>query len=359
MEHASEASAPGVAGADAPLGSEPPIAVLMLADLAPGHDLRSRPLGELRAECRNKLGKDWRDVTRWAIASCSYDMLGDEWKATSEFRVATGSTREGTPAIDVAAVAGAALGRIERHNEELLAVPRDAMSSAWAATMAEADLSALSEIGERGERHFACVAIGHNAGTQVTYREALQRLASRPVLDEVQHVCDESDRRMAAKEERKAFEMARTGPIADLEARPGTLAGDEQPDALSAPAYQLRALEWAATCFGTRAATDRRERNHSFLEEALELGQAAGATAEEAHLLVDYVFGRPVGEFPQEVGGTVLTLALLCESHGQKMDFCGEAELIRVWGKLEQIRVKQAAKSVDSPLPGFSEPTSL
>ncbi len=336
MEHTSDASVP--------------LAMLMLADLAPGHDLRSRPLAALRAECRNKLGKDWRDVTRWAIAGCSYDMLGEEWKATSEFRVATGSPREGVPGIDVGV---AALGRIERHNEEMLAVPRDAMSSAWASTMAETDLSALSEIAEPAERHFACVAIGHNASVQVTYREALQRLASGPVFDEVQHACVENDHRLAAKEERKALEMIRTGPIVALQPLVRGPAGDEQPDALSAPAYQLRALAWAVTCFGREAATDRRQRNHRFLEEALELGQAAGATAAEAHQLVDYVFGRPIGEFPQEVGGTVLTLALLCESHGQKMESCGEAELARVWDKLEQIRAKQAAKCGDSPLPGL------
>ena len=39
---------------------------------------------------------------------------------------------------------------------------------------------------------------------------------------------------------------------------------------------------------------------HRFLEEALELVQACGATASEAHQLVDYVYGRPVGEPAQE-----------------------------------------------------------
>lgn len=58
-----------------------------LADLPRGHELRTRPLGEVGAECRNKLSKDWREMKRWAIARCSYDELGEAWTETSEFRV--------------------------------------------------------------------------------------------------------------------------------------------------------------------------------------------------------------------------------------------------------------------------------
>lgn len=201
----------------------------LLADLPVGHDLRARSLGAVHAQCRNKLGKDWRDVDRWAITRCSYDMLGDEWTATSEFRVRAVESQPDDPA--------------------------------------------------------------------------------------------------------------------------GTAPGEAASAAAAPQAYQLRALAWAATCFGELVASNPRERNHRFLEEALELAQAGGATAEEAHLLVDYVFGRPVGDFPQEVGGTVLTLALLCQARGQSMEACGEVELARVWDKLPQIREKQAAKKSNSPLP--------
>lgn len=70
-----------------------------------------------------------------------------------------------------------------------------------------------------------------------------------------------------------------------------------------ATAFQQRVLPWMLDCFGEKIAGDQRERNHRFLEEALELVQACQCTADEAHQLVDYVFGRPAGEKEQEVGG--------------------------------------------------------
>lgn len=115
--------------------------------------------------------------------------------------------------------------------------------------------------------------------------------------------------------------------------------------------FQDRVLPWLLTCFGPEIAYDRIERNHRFLEEALELVQACDCTADEAHQLVDYVFSRPVGEKPQEVGGVMVTLAALCLSQRMNMQDAGETELSRIWTKVEQIRAKQAAKPKHSPLP--------
>ncbi|NVE01247.1 hypothetical protein HUX62_24795 [Massilia sp. BJB1822] len=120
----------------------------------------------------------------------------------------------------------------------------------------------------------------------------------------------------------------------------------------SAPAsFQQRVHPWMIACFGPMIAGDREERNHRFLEEALELVQACGCTASEAHQLVDYVYGRPVGDPPQEVGGVMVTLAALCLAQTLDMHQCGETELARIWTKVEQIRAKQAAKPKHSPLP--------
>jgi hypothetical protein len=58
-----------------------------LGDLASGHALRRLPLGSLGAQCRSLQSKEWRDVVRWRIASCTFDELGESWTATSEFRV--------------------------------------------------------------------------------------------------------------------------------------------------------------------------------------------------------------------------------------------------------------------------------
>lgn len=116
-------------------------------------------------------------------------------------------------------------------------------------------------------------------------------------------------------------------------------------------AFQARVQPWLMACFGPEIAGDREERNHRFLEEALELVQSCGCTASEAHQLVDYVFGREVGEPAQEVGGVMVTLAALCLANGLDMHENGETELARIWSKVDAIREKQAAKPKHSPLP--------
>lgn len=113
----------------------------------------------------------------------------------------------------------------------------------------------------------------------------------------------------------------------------------------------------AAICRGATEAqalaAGREERNHRFLEEALELVQACGCTAEEARQLVEYVFARPVGERDQEVGGVRVTLAALCQAWNLDIQECGETELARIEQPdiMAKIRAKQAAKPQFSPLP--------
>lgn len=114
--------------------------------------------------------------------------------------------------------------------------------------------------------------------------------------------------------------------------------------------FQKRVMPWMQACFGAEIAGDKTERNHRFLEEALELVQATGCTQGEAHQLVDYVFGRPTGEPAQEVGGVMVTLAALCLAQQMDMHNAGETELERIWTKVEQIRAKQAAKPRHSPM---------
>lgn len=126
---------------------------------------------------------------------------------------------------------------------------------------------------------------------------------------------------------------------------------DQRISELTSDSFQYRVKPWMSECFGAEIAGDRQERNHRFLEEALELVQACGATASEAHQLVDYVYGRPVGDKIQEIGGVMVTLAALCLAHGLNMHLAGESDLQRIWTKVDQIREKQAAKPKHSPLP--------
>lgn len=121
--------------------------------------------------------------------------------------------------------------------------------------------------------------------------------------------------------------------------------------------FQHRVQPWLMACFGAMIAGDREERNHRFIEEALELVQSLGCTAHEAHQLVDYVYGRDIGEPAQEVGGVMVTLAALCLANGLDMHANGETELSRIWTKVEAIRAKQAAKPKHSPLPMSTPPT--
>jgi len=120
--------------------------------------------------------------------------------------------------------------------------------------------------------------------------------------------------------------------------------------------FQERVRPWMMACFGEAISADRVERNHRFLEESLELAQANGCTRSEALQLVDYVFGRPVGEVNQEIGGVMVTLAALCLAIGEDMQAAGETELARIWTKVEAIRAKQAAKPKHSPLPQHVSP---
>ena len=62
---------------------------VLLAELPPGHPARRAPLRTVGAQCRNKLGKEWRDVARWALGVVGYDELGAVWTECNEFRVPT------------------------------------------------------------------------------------------------------------------------------------------------------------------------------------------------------------------------------------------------------------------------------
>ena len=108
--------------------------------------------------------------------------------------------------------------------------------------------------------------------------------------------------------------------------------------------FQQRVLDWMARCFSPEICNDKRERNHRFLEESLELVQSLGGSREEAHRMVDYVFGRAAGEPKQELGGVMVTLAALCAPNRLDLRDAAEAELAAIWSDIEAIRAKQAVK---------------
>jgi hypothetical protein len=125
----------------------------------------------------------------------------------------------------------------------------------------------------------------------------------------------------------------------------------KEPSAVVERDFQGRVGEWMGACFTPEIIADKLERADRFIEEALELVQATGYSADRAHALVDYVFNRPVGVAFQEVGGVMVTLAALCNPHDINMDGAAETELARVWTKIDKIREKHASKPVGSALP--------
>ena len=108
---------------------------------------------------------------------------------------------------------------------------------------------------------------------------------------------------------------------------------------------------WVEKCFGPEAAADVPERNWRFIEEAIELVQSLGMTRNEVFDLVDYVYSRPSGDPAQEVGGTMVTLAALCQTNGLDMLECGILELDRCNKNIEKIREKHRNKPKNSPRP--------
>lgn len=120
---------------------------------------------------------------------------------------------------------------------------------------------------------------------------------------------------------------------------------------MSNKSYQLRVEDWLTACFPSSVRSDRQERTHRFLEEALELAQANGCSKDNALALVEYVYGRPAGQPDLEVGGVMVTLASLCSATAIDMNEAGDRELARNWDRIAAIREKQASKPHGSPLP--------
>lgn len=115
--------------------------------------------------------------------------------------------------------------------------------------------------------------------------------------------------------------------------------------------YQAGVRKWMSECFSERTQRNKRERAFRFLEEALELFQAVGCSKEDAQELVDYVYKQPhVGEPYQEVGGTMITLAALCNAADVNLHFAAYDELNRV--NRPEVMDKIKAKRANRVVPG-------
>ena len=108
---------------------------------------------------------------------------------------------------------------------------------------------------------------------------------------------------------------------------------------------QRAIYEWALETFGDVAASHR-ERALRFLEEALELVQAAGLEFDDIHQLACHVYDKSSGDLRIEMGAASLTLVCLAESLGLSADACEINEFARVRGvDRESFRARQNAKA--------------
>ena len=108
--------------------------------------------------------------------------------------------------------------------------------------------------------------------------------------------------------------------------------------------FQKTVTDWLKTTFSQEVIDNVDERSFRFIEEAVELVQSANMSREDVHRLVDYVYDRPAGELPQEIGGVMVSLAALCHTHGRDLSTDATTEILRCWQNVEKIRAKQAAK---------------
>lgn len=94
---------------------------------------------------------------------------------------------------------------------------------------------------------------------------------------------------------------------------------------------QIEIREWLINKIGEpEQFASIENRSQRFFEEATELVQATGLTRRQCHALVDYVFDRPVGEIPQEIGGAIVCLAVLAERLDFNVAICLQKEIDRI-----------------------------
>lgn len=118
---------------------------------------------------------------------------------------------------------------------------------------------------------------------------------------------------------------------------------------------QQQVDEWMRATFSDAVCRDPIERSYRFMEESVELAQAAGCSHERALELVEYVYGRPQGDTAKEVGDVLITLAALCNTFDIDMDDQFNHQQCENWKNKDRILAKHIRKPIISALPGADE----
>jgi NTP pyrophosphatase (non-canonical NTP hydrolase) len=92
---------------------------------------------------------------------------------------------------------------------------------------------------------------------------------------------------------------------------------------------EQEAWEWNVTVFGRDVAHSEVERGLRTLEEAIELAQASGVTAEQASHLMRHVYSKELGDVATEISDVLL--CLLIQARMRNLD---------VWANLEALQAR-------------------
>lgn len=93
------------------------------------------------------------------------------------------------------------------------------------------------------------------------------------------------------------------------------------------------ALDWSIRSFGVEHVRNKKVRALRLVEEAIEFAQAREVPVEQMHLLIDTVYGRPIGVANQELGGVFMTAIIAAAIEDLDPEECFLTELRRVLAK--------------------------
>lgn len=136
----------------------------------------------------------------------------------------------------------------------------------------------------------------------------------------------------------KAAKASGATPSCALRARPGTPSPGHRMGN-----FQAQAGQFLDECIGEELAADPVFQAERFLEKALILARAAGASRARARTLLSGVFELEAAEVDQSTGATMLRLATLSRALGIEMTDAGAKELRRCDDRISILRAEEFA----------------
>lgn len=110
------------------------------------------------------------------------------------------------------------------------------------------------------------------------------------------------------------------------------------------------ATDWVCRCFGDSHFKNVHIRSLRNVEEIVELAQAIGVPRDKILLCVNKVYDKPEGNIENEIGGSLLTLVVLCEAMGKDPEEMLEKEVRRVLAKSPEFFAKRNQDKIDGGL---------